>query len=252
MGTVGNHLVAGGVDAASGPGQSGGRLAPLPFQHPALREMTTVALDLGPTQCLFPGRGAPEDPTPLPVAGTPRAAGEGRKEPPPTDRWRPGSWCQGLCPSCLHCQVAGALPAPQPHPQPAPFLGGLAGAAPTLAWGAPGAPCTPTRLGSSQGPIHENMLAGKWGSGFGPEMGQNERFSAEKRKRRASLSQRESGASCQLGARPQSRRGAGGHSPPAQPPMSTWDPEHAVTPADQLRVALLQDQPPGGTRLEGP
>ena len=152
MGTVGNHLVAGGVDAALGPGQSSGRLAPLPFQHPVLREMTTMDLDLGPTWCLFPGRGAPEDPAPLPVAGAPRAVGEGRKEPPPTDRWRPGSWCQGLCPSCLHCQVAGALPAPQPHPPPAPFLGGLAGAAPTLAWGAPWGPLHTYPLGEQPGP----------------------------------------------------------------------------------------------------
>lgn len=83
-------------------------------------------------------------------------------------------------------------------------------------------------------------------------MGQNERFSEEKIKSRVSLSQRESGASCQLGARPQSQRGAGRHSPPAQPPMSTLDLEHAVNPAAQPHVALLQGQPTGGTCLEGP
>ena len=43
------------------------------------------------------------------VAGAPRAAGEGRKEPtPPQTAGDLAPGCQGLCPSCLHCQVAGA------------------------------------------------------------------------------------------------------------------------------------------------
>lgn len=92
-------------------------------------------------------------PPPLPVAGAPRAAGEGRKEPtPPQTAGDLAPGCQGLCPSCLHCQVAGALPEAPATPAARSLPGWTHRSCPTLAWDAPRGPLHAYLLGGQPGP----------------------------------------------------------------------------------------------------
>lgn len=120
----------------------------------------------------------PRGPHPLCLWQAPRGqwgrAGRSRSPHRPLATWLLAARASAL-PVCT-ARWRGLCQRPQPHPQPAPFLGGLTGAAPPSPGMLPGARCTPTCSGGSQGPIRENLLSGKWGSGFGPKMGQNERF----------------------------------------------------------------------------
>lgn len=222
VGTVGNRLEARGVDVASG----------WPEQRVA---------------------GTPEDPTPSACGRHPEGSGGGQEgADPPTDRWRPGSWLPGPLPFLFALPGGGGSARGPSHTRsplpswvdsqepPHPCLGCSPGPVARL----------PAR-GAARAPFVRTCLLGNGAQDLAQKWVRM-RDSERKRKRLASLSQRESGASCQLGARPQSQQGAGRHSRLAQLSMSTLDLEHAVTPAAQPRVVLLQGQPTRGTCLEGP
>lgn len=104
----------------------------------------------------------PRTPPPPPVAGALRAAGEGRKEPtPPQTAGDLAPGCQGLCPSCLHCQVVGALPEAPATPAARSLPGWTLRSRPHPRLGcSPGPPARLRARGAAGAPLVRTCLLG--------------------------------------------------------------------------------------------